>query len=281
MLDDVVPPAPTGSRTVRPGPRPAAPSSSAASAGAATRTAQSPATAPHAAAPHAASATPDAPRAGRGSASGPSRVSDVETLRVRSLRIGTFSVELPGGRWEWSDETYAMHGLPAGAVVPTLDLVAAHLHPEDAARTLTLLHRCLADGAPFATVTRVLGFDGVQRQVLLDGEGLLGPDGDVRGVQGRLVDLTGELAQAARAVANDQIAQALASRAVIDQAKGVLAGVYGFGPEAAFDVLRETSQRRNVRLRTLADAVLDAVHGPSAQLRARVDVVVGGARALP
>lgn len=49
---------------------------------------------------------------------------------------------------------------------------------------------------------------------------------------------------------------AMASRATIEQAKGVLAATYGVDPDAAFDLLRRNSQNSNVKLRTLAAQVV-------------------------
>jgi hypothetical protein len=48
------------------------------------------------------------------------------------------------------------------------------------------------------------------------------------------------------------IAEAVAHRAVIEQAKGMLSVVYGLDDFAAFDVLRWRSQTTNTKLRALA-----------------------------
>ena len=55
----------------------------------------------------------------------------------------------------------------------------------------------------------------------------------------------------ARAVAA-QMEQAMASRAVIEQAKGVLMGRLGIEETVAFELLRRQSQEQNLKLRTLA-----------------------------
>ena len=51
------------------------------------------------------------------------------------------------------------------------------------------------------------------------------------------------------------------NRAVIEQAKGILAARHGIDPDAAFDRLRGESQRRNVRLAELAAALVAASRG--------------------
>ncbi|MFJ6530563.1 ANTAR domain-containing protein [Streptomyces longwoodensis] len=55
---------------------------------------------------------------------------------------------------------------------------------------------------------------------------------------------------------NAQLRQAIASHARVDQAIGVLIAVYKLSSAAGFGVLREVSQRTNVKLHTVADAVI-------------------------
>jgi GAF domain-containing protein len=54
-----------------------------------------------------------------------------------------------------------------------------------------------------------------------------------------------------------QLQEALTSRAVIDQAKGILMGQRGVGVDEAFAVLRTTSQRENRKLRDIAQELVD------------------------
>ncbi|MFE5192019.1 ANTAR domain-containing protein, partial [Streptomyces sp. NPDC056628] len=56
---------------------------------------------------------------------------------------------------------------------------------------------------------------------------------------------------------NAQLRRAVDSHAMVDQAIGVLAAVCRLEPGAGFEVLREVSQRTNITLHTVADAVLD------------------------
>jgi putative methionine-R-sulfoxide reductase with GAF domain len=59
-----------------------------------------------------------------------------------------------------------------------------------------------------------------------------------------------------------QLQEALASRAVIEQAKGVLmAGRPGLTPDGAFDLLRMASQRENVKLRDVARRIVESSMG--------------------
>lgn len=56
-----------------------------------------------------------------------------------------------------------------------------------------------------------------------------------------------------------QLEQAMASRAVIEQAKGVIMAMRGVCEQDAFEVLRQTSQARNVKVRVLAHQVVTDV----------------------
>lgn len=64
-----------------------------------------------------------------------------------------------------------------------------------------------------------------------------------------------ELEQSRRT--NEQLQEALDSRVIIEQAKGVLAADMHVSVERAFHILRTHSQRRGVSLRAVADAVVN------------------------
>lgn len=57
----------------------------------------------------------------------------------------------------------------------------------------------------------------------------------------------------------DQLATALVSRSVIDQAKGVLMGAHGVTADEAFQELVAQSQRENVKLRDCAERLVTAI----------------------
>ncbi|MDT0402878.1 ANTAR domain-containing protein [Streptomyces edwardsiae] len=53
----------------------------------------------------------------------------------------------------------------------------------------------------------------------------------------------------------EQLRQAIASRPVIDQARGILMATYGCTSDEAWHILREASQLSNTRLRTVAESL--------------------------
>ena len=62
---------------------------------------------------------------------------------------------------------------------------------------------------------------------------------------------------------SEQLNQAMRSRAVIEQAKGILmARSPDLGPDEAFEVLRKASQRENVKLRDIAQRIVDRTATP-------------------
>ena len=60
-----------------------------------------------------------------------------------------------------------------------------------------------------------------------------------------------------------QMREAMAGRAVIEQAKGVIMAQNRCGADEAFDVLRRASMGRNVKLRTVAEALVQSVSTPA------------------
>jgi GAF domain-containing protein len=62
----------------------------------------------------------------------------------------------------------------------------------------------------------------------------------------------------------DNLETALETKAVIEQAKGMLMAQQGIDADAAFDVLRRASQRENVKVREIAQRLVDRANGHEA-----------------
>ncbi|HEX5288842.1 MAG TPA: ANTAR domain-containing protein [Streptosporangiaceae bacterium] len=67
--------------------------------------------------------------------------------------------------------------------------------------------------------------------------------------------------QAEQADLTEQLRAALASRAVIDQALGVIMGQERCTSARAFEILRSASQNRNIKLREVAASIVTSVSG--------------------
>jgi len=59
----------------------------------------------------------------------------------------------------------------------------------------------------------------------------------------------------------EQLREAISSRAVIDQAKGILMGREGCGEDDAFDLLRRVCQDSNTKVRSVAQEMVNQVAG--------------------
>ena len=57
-----------------------------------------------------------------------------------------------------------------------------------------------------------------------------------------------------------QLEQAMGSRAVIEQAKGVLMGLRGITEQQAFEIIRSHSQNRNIKVRDLAQRIVTGAY---------------------
>jgi hypothetical protein len=78
----------------------------------------------------------------------------------------------------------------------------------------------------------------------------------------------------------EQMRQALASRAVIEQAKGIAMERYGLSSDVAWSWLVRTSQNRNVKLRAIAEELVESVAAP-AQSDGSGSPAVGSSRPSP
>ena len=97
--------------------------------------------------------------------------------------------------------------------------------------------------------------------------------GRVVGVIGVAEDIAGDSSVDAAAVSEriesrsarlaDQMRQAMESRAVIEQAKGMLIGAHGCTPDQAFQMLSESSQRANRKLHDVATAMVQGAQNRS------------------
>lgn len=167
-----------------------------------------------------------------------------------------FRYDVTGDTWWWSPAMYTLHGYAPGEVVPTTAILVAHKHGEDRARTEGTLSAVLATGEPFCCRHRIVDAAGQVRTVISLGEGTCDDTGTVVCVQGYFIDVTDSLRRAIAEESHEAVERSAENRATIEQAKGLLIGVYGIDAEAAFDLLRWYSQQTNIKLRVLADGLV-------------------------
>jgi hypothetical protein len=195
-----------------------------------------------------------APRSGDGAAA-PSRIA------------GRYRYDRDSGAWWWSAEMFGMHGLAAGATEPTTELLLQQLHPDDRARALeAITHACTA-AAAFALQVRVEDSD-EEHAVVLMGEPDTDESGRVRAVEGMCVDITtgrppGSEAEQVHALQTEvsQLRAAMASRAAIEQAKGILMLLTNCGDPVAFELLAHISSHTHRKVRDVAQSITESAAG--------------------
>jgi hypothetical protein len=219
-----------------------------------------------------------------------------------SLPTGAYRYDASDDRWTLADTTRDILGLGQDATVDVSTLLGLLVHDEREQAA-----RCVFDAiegrVPFSTLHHVARPDG-PREVLVVGEttydadrlaavhghvvdiGALGSDvanDRIVAVHGHVVDI-GALGSD---VANDRIdravAEVVANRATIEQAKGALSLTYGIDGDGAIALLRWWSNHRNVKVTVLADRLVSAVGSGALsrpQLRAAVDALLASVSVL-
>lgn len=182
---------------------------------------------------------------------GPDSVGEIFAAPHRPA-MGQFQLYFAGQRWVWSDEVAQMHGYEPGTVEPTTELVLSHKHPDDRERVGTAVGAMLDEGRPFSSRYRIIDAQGREHHVLVVAAQMTDESGSLIGTEGFYVDLTDFRDSAVQDTMDQAVSQFAESRAVIEQAKGMMMIVYGIDSDRAFDVLKWRSQETNTKLRLLA-----------------------------
>ncbi len=191
-------------------------------------------------------------------------------------QTGRFEYDVRNDRWVWDDDVFAIHGYRPGEVEPTTELFLRHKHDGDRDRVEQTFKQAVASGEPFNLYYRIRA-KGSERRVVVVGEGIRGADGAVDQLVGYYLDLTPEFAAENAAAADAAVAASAAGRDTIEQAKGVLMLAYGLDPDAAFAMLRWWSRNRNVKVREIAERLIEVArmgHISHPGLRAMLDTLI-------
>ncbi len=170
---------------------------------------------------------------------------------------GWFRFHFDDERWEWSPEVQALHGYqPGTAATPSTDLVLSHKHPQDRDHVAAMLKEIKHRQQAFSTRHRIVDTAGQTHHVIVVADRLTDDSGAVVGTAGFYVDVS-PVADRDEQRINVAIAEIAENRAVIEQAKGMLMVVYGVDADAAFELLRWRAQDANVKLRLLAEQIVE------------------------
>ena len=181
--------------------------------------------------------------------------------------VGRFRVSAGTTAWEWSPGLFELLGLKPESTRPSAEGLLQSQLGEDRTRLLAALDRVLTTGRPFALETRVLRRDGEVRIVAVAGEPCRDGDGRVVAVDGFCADVTDGRpvsdhdAVTALQTEVGQLRTAMASRATIEQAKGILMVLTGCTEQVAFELLAHMSSHTHRKVREVAESIADSACG--------------------
>jgi ANTAR domain len=186
------------------------------------------------------------------------------TVPVGGTRAaGRFRHDLGTDTWTWSPEMFAVLGLDPGTTDAGAEALVRGQHPDDRVRTRAALVAACA-GRAFALEVRSQG----GRALVLVGEPELDHLGRVIAVGGLCADITaGRLPGSDEARVDElrteveQLRAAMASRAVIEQAKGILMLLTSCRDQTAFDLLGHISSHTHRKVRDVARAITESATG--------------------
>ncbi len=108
----------------------------------------------------------------------------------RAANVGSWRIDLATRQLFWSDQVYAINGLPKGHV-PSIEGSLEMYAPEDRAMVVERMERVIADGRPFMYEASVHRPDGEPRRIRVVGE-RVALDGRADSIAGIVLDCTEE-----------------------------------------------------------------------------------------
>jgi hypothetical protein len=181
---------------------------------------------------------------------------------------GRYRYDRRSGDWWWSPEMFTLHGLPPGTPQPDTETYLQCQHAEDRARLLAAISAACSAARDFALETRIIRADGQERDVVLVGECRTDDEGTVTAVEGMAIDITechppGSATDRAHALQAEvgQLRAAMASRASIEQAKGILMLLTSCSDQVAFDLLAHISSHTHRKVRDVAQVITESAAG--------------------
>jgi hypothetical protein len=190
----------------------------------------------------------------------PNRPPVSDSAQPAPIPVASFTYRVGENRWDWSDEMFGLYGFVRGEVVPTGELLLAHSHAADRDSVAAFLSALpTTRGEPLVCRYRIVDAARRERTVVGFANGVLDAHGRLSAIEGVFADVTKRVRDDVQEVAQVAIDGAIASRSVIDEAKGVLMGRYGLCADEAFDVLRVLSSHTNCKVRTLATQLIEVL----------------------
>ncbi len=173
-----------------------------------------------------------------------------------AAHIGHWHFNIASNHIRWSEEVHRLHGLEPGDA-PALEKAIDFYHPDDRPIIEQSMQAALADGQPYSLKARLFTEDGEMRHVEVRGQVETGPEGEVTGILGVIIDRTEET------IMREQLTETIEKARAADEAKSSflanmsheirtpMNGVIGFTELALADE-KVPEQRR--RLQMIADS---------------------------
>ncbi|TGN62834.1 ANTAR domain-containing protein [Nocardioides eburneiflavus] len=184
------------------------------------------------------------------------RPSGGASIAPHAALVGHFSYRPDADAWSWSDGMFRIHGFEPGQVVPTMELVMSHIHPDDREAAWESREAALERDEPFSFVHRITTAAGCLRVVVAAGH--LERHDETAAIVGHLIDITDVRQDAVARELDGAVEDFVEHRAVIEQAKGVLVQLYSVGPDTAWAILRAFSADSNRKVRDIAGLLVVA-----------------------
>jgi hypothetical protein len=172
---------------------------------------------------------------------------------------GTVEHYFADNTFHWSDEMFRIHGYERGEVVPSLKLGMAHIEPSDRDAAAAFWDHVSANKGAASIYASIRDLKGRAHNVLIHADTIIRDDEPV-GVWGLVVDLTDSIHADRHKLANEAVAASALSRAVIEQAKGILMGRTGLNATEAFEHISQYSQRTNRKVVVISQEIIDRAH---------------------
>lgn len=182
-------------------------------------------------------------------------------LGEANCAAGTFHYDAVSGELRWSDDIYALHGYARGEIVPTIELLYSHKHPEDRDRCREVFEAACVSGGYFCSYHRLIDSRLREHRVITAGEAVV-ESGVLQRADGFIIDLTSTLHWETERAAREAVEGAVGTRATIEQAKGILMGILRINSEAAFDLLSIHSQHTNIKVCSTAADLVQLANNP-------------------
>ena len=174
---------------------------------------------------------------------------------------GTFRYDAESLELHWSDEIYALHGYCRGEIVPTIELLYSHKHPEDRDRCRDVFAAACVSGGFFCSYHRLIDSRLREHRVLTAGEAVV-EAGVLRRWTGSLSTSPARFAGRPNGRPARRSKGPSGHEAPLNRPRGILMGILRIGSDAAFDLLSTHSQHTNIKLSSTAADLVQLANSP-------------------